>query len=86
VRLAAREAGDGAAAGRVIAGAATVFHDGTADTEYELWSGADERCVGRIVPGAFDGRRGSPPSIVSRCDQTTGPPDSWRPSGSGQTG
>lgn len=34
----------------VIAGYASVFYDGTPDTEYELWSGLRER----IMPGAFD--------------------------------
>ncbi len=37
----------------VIAGYASVFYDGSEATEYQLWSYGNERCVERIMPGAF---------------------------------
>lgn len=43
----------GGAAGDIV-GYGAVFYDGTHGTEYELWSYGSERCVERVVPGAFD--------------------------------
>src|SRR4051794_7249403 len=37
----------------VIAGIGAVCYDGTEETEYELWDFSSERCVERILPGAF---------------------------------
>lgn len=47
-RTEVRVAGDDAP--KQIVGYASVFYDGTPDTEYELWPGLIER----IMPGAFD--------------------------------
>lgn len=46
VQLVEREEGESPS----IAGYASVFYDGTADTQYELWPGVVER----VMPGAFD--------------------------------
>lgn len=35
-------------------GYGAVFYDGTRDTEYVLWDYAGERCVERVIDGAFD--------------------------------
>lgn len=37
----------------ILAGYASVFYNGTDETEYELWKDAAGRCVERVLPGAF---------------------------------
>lgn len=49
VRLEKRDGGK-----PVIEGLASVYYDGTDATEYVLWEYPGERCVERIMPGAFD--------------------------------
>jgi HK97 family phage prohead protease len=49
----------------MIIGVGAVCYDGTPDTEYELWDFGSERCIERILPGAFD-------KALSRPDDVRG--------------
>jgi uncharacterized protein len=63
VKLEARAEGDTTTP--KIIGTGAVYYDGTPQTEYELWNFGSERCVERILPGAFD-------KAISRPDDCRG--------------
>lgn len=63
VRMESRVDGDAEISKFVGTGA--VVYDGTPATEYELWNFGSERCVERILPGAFD-------NAISRPDDCRG--------------
>lgn len=50
VKLEARAEGEP----QVIVGTGAVYYDGSEGTEYVLWDFGSERCVERMMPGAFD--------------------------------
>lgn len=49
----------------IIDGVGAVFYDGTPETEYVLWEFPGERCVERIMKGAFE-------KVLSRPDDVRG--------------